>query len=182
MAQNELVILVDALDRELGTMDKLEAHQKGLLHRAISVFVFNEKNEMLLQRRALEKYHSAGLWTNACCSHPRPGESAQEAAIRRAQEEIGLSLQELTLETKYLYQCVFENGLTEYELDYLFVTTSSLQPLPDASEVMDWRWVTKENLQKELNHHPSQFTFWFKSIMADGLIQFPNPVPGNSDL
>src|ERR1700744_2758864 len=116
----EEVILVDEADVQLGTMEKIEAHRKALLHRAFSVFIFNSKGEMLLQQRAAEKYHSPGLWTNACCSHPRPGEETQAAAMRRLMEELGFTL-ELEKIFDFTYRSEFENGLTEFEFDHVFV-------------------------------------------------------------
>src|SRR5215468_430433 len=115
----EQVILVNELDEEIGTMEKLSAHEQGVLHRAISVFIFNEKGEMLLQQRASRKYHSGGLWTNACCSHPHPGEATHAAALRRLKEEMGFETS-LKKAFDFVYKTSFDNGLTEHEFDHVF--------------------------------------------------------------
>ena len=123
----EEVILVNEADEQIGVMEKMEAHEKGLLHRAFSVFIFNDKGEMLLQQRALNKYHSGGLWTNACCSHPRPGEDTLQAAKRRLMEEMGIETS-LTLKNSFTYKTAFENGLTEHEFDHIFIGTFNQEP------------------------------------------------------
>src|SRR5688572_19216713 len=120
-------------------MEKMEAHEKGLLHRAFSVFIFNDKGEMLLQQRALNKYHSGGLWTNACCSHPRPGEDTLQAAKRRLQEEMGIETP-LTLKTSFTYKTAFENGLTEHEFDHIFTGTFNGEPNINSTEVNSYCW------------------------------------------
>lgn len=159
----EQVILVDEQDRETGQMEKLEAHQKALLHRAISVFVFNSKGEMLLQQRALHKYHSAGLWSNTCCSHPRPGEANEAAATRRLREEMGLQ-GSLKHRFAFIYQVELEKGLSEHEYDHVFVGYSDTEPRINPEEVMAYRWIGLEELREELNQHPEQFTFWFRLL------------------
>ena len=128
----EYVILVDSNDSEIGVMEKMEAHEKGVLHRAFSVIIYNSKGEMLLQQRALHKYHSGGLWTNACCSHPRPGETIVDAGIRRLSEEMGL-VAELSVKTHFIYKASFDNGLTEHEFDHVFTGTyqGSIDPNPE---------------------------------------------------
>jgi isopentenyl-diphosphate Delta-isomerase len=138
MELNE-VILVDEQDVEIGSMEKLEVHQKGLLHRAFSVFVFNDKQELLLQQRALEKYHSPALWTNTCCSHPSPGETTISAARRRLQEEMGFDT-ELDFAFHFTYKAEFENGLTEHEFDHVFIGTFNDHFIPNPAEVMDIRY------------------------------------------
>ncbi len=156
----EEVILVNELDEQTGTMEKLEAHKKGLLHRAFSVFIFNHKNELLIHQRALGKYHSAGLWTNTCCSHPRPGESNIDAAKRRLLEEMGMKT-ELNPAFSFLYQKEFENGLTEHELDHVFVGFSNDTPVAEPSEVANWAYVNPDVILKELNDSPEKYTYWF---------------------
>ncbi len=124
----EFVILVDENDNDIGVMEKLQAHQEGKLHRAFSIFIFNDKNEMLMQQRSLSKYHSAGLWANSCCSHPRPNETIKDAANRRLYEEMGMSC-DLTIKTNFIYKSQFDNGLTEHELDYVLVGYSNQEPI-----------------------------------------------------
>ncbi|MEX2582486.1 MAG: isopentenyl-diphosphate Delta-isomerase [Gemmatimonadota bacterium] len=156
----EEVVLVDVRDNQLGTAPKLQAHREGRLHRAISVFLFNPAGEMLLQRRAGGKYHSAGLWSNACCSHPRPGEQPHAAAIRRLQEEMGIAAP-LDYAFSFVYKAELESGLWEHELDHVFVGTSTEIPSPDASEVGEWRWTSVDEVEAELEREPSSFTVWF---------------------
>lgn len=160
------VILVDENDRELGVMEKLEAHQKGLLHRAFSVFIFNQKKELLLQRRAMGKYHSEGLWTNTCCSHPAPGESLENAGKRRLLEEMGMDC-ELSHAFSFIYQVAVDNKLTEYELDHVLIGFSNRDPFPNCNEAMDFKWISLENLRKETEVNPDQYTAWFKIILED---------------
>ena len=164
----EHVILVDELDNEIGTMPKLEAHQKNQLHRAFSVFIWNSKNEMLLQKRASGKYHSPNLWTNACCSHPRQNESTIDAAHRRLQEEIGITTK-LTHSFQFIYQVAFENNLFENELDHVFIGKYDATPALNLDEVSEYRWVRMEDLQKEIEQAPSTFTYWFKYIIDNYL-------------
>lgn len=158
------VILVDTDDNEIGEIEKLEAHQKGLLHRAISVFIFNEEGEMLLHRRALEKYHSPGLWTNAACSHPEPGEASLDAAVRRLKQEMGIETGLKPVFT-FTYKADFENGLTEYELDHVFVGQWEGSPSPDPGEVAEWKWISPKDLIVELEVKPEGFTVWFKMVV-----------------
>jgi len=155
------VILVDEHDNEIGRMEKIEAHQKALLHRAFSVFIFNNKGEMLLQRRALHKYHSPGLWTNTCCSHPSPGESTLEAASRRLQEEMGFSCK-LTETEAFTYKAAFDNGLTEYEFDHLFSGTFNGTFNINPDEVEEYKWLSIAALDQWLTASPEMFTVWFK--------------------
>jgi isopentenyl-diphosphate delta-isomerase len=157
----EEVILVDENDVAIGKMEKLEAHQKGVLHRAFSVFIFNTKNELLLQRRALNKYHSAGLWTNTCCSHPRPKEETLEAANRRLKEEMGMEVS-LTFKTSFIYKTEFDNGLTEHEFDYVFFGNSNDNPIINKEEVDSFEWVDIDALKEKINNLPNEFTSWFK--------------------
>jgi len=160
MNQQEFVILVNEQDEEIGILEKMEAHEKALLHRAFSVFVFNAKHEMLLQRRALSKYHSAGLWTNTCCSHPRPGEAVADAARRRLKEEMGLETP-LRYKTQFIYKAPFDNGLTEHELDHVFTGTTNTNPVINPEEVDTYKWMSVEDIKLAIQQQPEQFTAWF---------------------
>lgn len=158
---NEYVVLVDEQDRETGTMEKMQAHLEGRLHRAISVFIFNSKKELLLQKRAAGKYHSPGLWTNTCCSHPRPGESVKQAARRRLMEEMGMET-DLHRSFTFVYRAEFDNGLTEHEFDHVFTGKSDVAPQPADEEVQAWRYVNIDMLETEMKADPAQFTEWFR--------------------
>lgn len=162
--EKRYVVLVDENDNEIGVMEKLEAHQKGSLHRAFSVFIFNQKGEMLLQQRALNKYHSAGLWSNACCSHPSPGENTRTAAINRLQQEMGLSC-DLKKKYSFIYKVTFENGLCEYELDHVFTGKSDAVPVPDNREVMNFQWKTLKDIHRSIADTPLMYTEWFLICM-----------------
>lgn len=155
----EHVVLVNERDDVLGTMGKLEAHEKGLLHRAFSAFVFDSEGRLLLQRRAAGKYHSAGLWTNTCCSHPRPGEALEAAAARRLREEMGL-ICPLEFSFSFIYKASFENGLHEHELDHVFFGQHDAPPDPDPAEVQEWRYASIAELTDELARTPARFTAW----------------------
>lgn len=157
----EYIILVDTNDRETGVIEKLEGHEKGLLHRAFSVFIFNSKKELLLQQRALNKYHSAGLWTNTCCSHPRPGEDCHAAANRRLKEEMGMEAA-LTYTTHFIYRTEFENGLCEHEYDHVFTGISDEQPQPNPEEVNAYCWLSIDDIKDRIKRKPEDFTSWFK--------------------
>jgi isopentenyl-diphosphate delta-isomerase len=157
----ENLILVDEFDNEVGSKEKLEVHQLGLLHRAFSVFVFNDKGEILLQKRNSSKYHSGGLWTNTCCGHPRPKELVADAAKRRLFEEMGFETI-LTKKFDFIYNAKFDNGLVENEFDHVFCGTFNQTPLPNALEVEDWKYVNWEWLMKDINLHPNHYTVWFK--------------------
>lgn len=155
------VILVDESDHAVGECEKLKAHTDGLLHRAFSVFIFNSKGEMLLQRRALDKYHSGGLWTNACCSHPAPGEETAAAALRRLKEEMGfITPVEKILD--FVYKTDFENGLTEYEFDHVFVGYYDGEIRFNSDEVMAFRYMDIDSVRNWLESDPEQFTVWFR--------------------
>jgi isopentenyl-diphosphate Delta-isomerase len=156
----EVVVLVDMFDNELGTAPKLQVHRDGVLHRAVSVFIFNPAGEMLLQRRAEDKYHSPGLWSNAACSHPRPGEEPVMAAERRLREELGVVLP-LRPTFSFLYRAEVTGELTEHELDHVFVGLTSDDPSPDPAEVSAWRWISRDALDEELAAAPERFTAWF---------------------
>lgn len=155
------LILVDENDREVGVEEKMRAHEKGFLHRAFSVFVFNQKGELLLQRRAFSKYHSGGLWTNTCCSHPRPGEETTAAAKRRLYEEMGFScpLREIF---SFVYREEFTNGLTENEFDHVLVGEWKGSPTPDKDEVEKWKWASLSDIERGLKENPDTYTCWFR--------------------
>lgn len=161
---SEKVILVNEQDEPVGVMDKLEAHEKGLLHRAFSVFIFNSKGELLLQQRALSKYHSPGLWTNTCCSHPRAGEENAEAAHRRLKEEMGFDC-ELEYKGSLIYKVQFGNGLFEHELDHVFTGVFDGIPQINPDEVASFRWITLQNLKNEIEKDSSYFTHWLQLIL-----------------
>jgi len=159
---DEFVILVDSFDVEIGVMEKMEAHMDGgTLHRAFSVFVFNTKGELLLQRRALSKYHSGGLLTNTCCSHPRPGELVKEAAVRRLQEEMGMTC-ELEKKFSFQYKAELDNELTEWELDHVLVGVTDTLPVINTDEVDSYEFKVIEEIKEELTAKPEKFTEWFK--------------------
>ena len=155
------VILVSPEDNPVGYMEKIEAHQKGLLHRAISVFIFNERKEMLIQRRALSKYHTPGIWSNTACSHPRKNETVMEAADRRLFEEMGMKTT-LKYGFKFLYKAEFSNGLIEHELDHVFFGYSSEKPSLNNSEVCDYKYLDQGSLEKMILQQPEVFSPWFK--------------------
>lgn len=159
----EKVILVNERDEPIGVMPKMEAHEKALLHRAFSVFVFNDDNELLLQQRALGKYHSPGLWTNTCCSHQREGESNIEAGKRRLMEEMGFET-ELTEVLSFIYKAPFDNGLTEHEFDHIMIGHYSEEPKINPGEVASWKWMSLEAVKKDMANFPENYTVWFKII------------------
>jgi isopentenyl-diphosphate Delta-isomerase len=156
----EEVILVNEQDEQVGSMEKMEAHYKGALHRAFSVFIFNNKNEMLLQQRAITKYHSGGLWTNACCSHPRPGESTIQAADRRLHEELGFSTS-IEKIFDFKYNASFNNGLIEHEFDHVYVGNFQGQVKPNPSEVQDYCYMSMKDILASTQSHPHKYTAWF---------------------
>lgn len=160
------VIVVNTEDEALGSMDKIEAHIKGILHRAFSVFVFNDRGEMLIQRRAPEKYHGGGLWSNTCCSHPQPGEVLEDAAFAQLQYEMGM---QCTLEKlfSFEYRAAVENDLIEHELDHVFLGYTNIDPQPNPKEVQDWQWITVAELSVRINERPEEFTVWFKTILPE---------------
>lgn len=157
------VILVDNNDNQIGLMPKLEAHEKGVLHRAFSVFIFNNHGELMLQRRALTKYHSPGLWTNTCCSHQRDGESNISSGKRRLNEEMGFDT-ELFEKTSFIYKAKFDNGLIEHEFDHVLVGSYNHSPIINSIEVDSWKWMSLENVKKDIKDHPGNYTAWFKII------------------
>ncbi|MGZ3753357.1 MAG: isopentenyl-diphosphate Delta-isomerase [Mucilaginibacter sp.] len=166
---SEIVILVDKRDNMLGTMEKIAAHRAGKLHRAFSVFIFNSEGELLLQQRALHKYHSAGKWSNACCSHPRPGEENISAAKRRLKEEMGLAC-ELVHGFNFIYKADVGDGLYEHEFDHVFFGTTDTRPLLDPLEVVAYKFISPEDLQTQLSQNPDEYTEWFK-ICFDRVIE-----------
>jgi len=159
----EKVILVNEKDEKIGLMPKMEAHEKALLHRAFSVFVFNDKNELMLQKRALHKYHSPGLWTNTCCSHQRDGETSIEAGKRRLQEEMGF-VTELEESISFIYKAPFDNGLTEHEFDHVLIGSYEENPILNEDEVADWKWMTLDDVNESMKSQPELYTVWFKII------------------
>lgn len=159
----EKVILVDENDNALGLMEKMEAHEKGLLHRAFSVFVLNDQNQLLLQRRALSKYHSGGLWTNTCCSHPREGETNLQACHRRLMEEMGFDC-EVEKVLDFIYKAELDSGLTEYEFDHVFIGKYNQDPVVNPEEVDSFKWIEMDKLEADIANNPDIYTEWFKII------------------
>jgi len=159
----EQVILVDEKDNKIGLMPKMEAHEKALLHRAFSVFVFNDKNELMLQQRAAHKYHSPKLWTNTCCSHQRDGETNLQAGKRRLQEEMGF-VTDLEEKTAFIYKAPFDNGLTEHEYDHVMIGYYSDKPIINKDEVASWKWMTLHAVKTDIEENPQIYTAWFKII------------------
>lgn len=160
----EEVVLVDTQDRAIGTMEKLEAHEKGLLHRAFSVLIFNSRGELLLQKRGKDKYHSGGLWTNTCCSHPRPSEPVHEASKRRLMEEMGIDLQPEFL-YKFIYKTTLDKQLVEHEFDHVFTGTYDGEPVINKNEVEDWKYVDLKTLKSDMAANADNYTHWFKIII-----------------
>lgn len=154
------VVLVNLNDDPVGTMEKMEAHRSPHLHRAFSIFLFNNQNEMLLQRRAFTKYHSGGLWTNACCSHPYPGERVEDAANRRLKEELGIGTR-LVKAFHFTYQAEFENGLFEHEFDHVFIGSFEGKVYPDPAEVADYCYKSIDEIKNDLELVPAAYTPWF---------------------
>ncbi|MEN9302300.1 MAG: hypothetical protein RL264_729 [Bacteroidota bacterium] len=163
---NEFVVLVDENDHALGEMEKMEVHEKGLLHRAVSVLVFNANNELLLQQRALGKYHSGGLWTNTCCSHPRPEERTVVAAERRLIEEMGMELK-LDFAFSFIYAANLDNDLTENELDHVFIGRSDETPHINTEEAMAFQWKSIEKIKSEMEINPEKYTAWFRILILE---------------
>lgn len=159
----DLVILVDEKDNPLGTMEKMEAHRLAKLHRAVSVFIYNSKGDWLLQQRAKHKYHSNSLWTNTACTHPYPKEKNIDAANRRLNEEMGLTA-ELTEIFDFIYIEKLDNELTEHELDRVFIGKSDTLPKINPKEVMDYKYISYENLKQDIEKNPENYTVWFKKI------------------
>ncbi|MGC1243345.1 MAG: isopentenyl-diphosphate Delta-isomerase [Chryseosolibacter sp.] len=160
----EHVILVDVNDKVVGTMEKMEAHRKGVLHRAFSVILFNDAGKLLLQKRSKSKYHSSGLWTNTCCSHPLPGETMDAATRRRLKQEMGIDLQP-TFSHRFIYKADLDHGLTEHELDHVYIGTFNGSPDINQKEVEDWKYVDLQSLKQDMRQNPSDYTAWFKLIV-----------------
>ncbi len=164
----EMINLVDIQGKVTGTIEKLEAHQKGLLHEAFSIFIFNSKKELLLQRRAIEKYHSGGLWTNTCCSHPRSGEDLYTAVHRRMIEEMGFDIPDIKRVYAFIYNVPLDKGLTEHEYDHVLVgkyTHEIINPNPE--EVCHYKWISMDELKKDAEINPEKYTEWIRIILED---------------
>lgn len=157
----ERVILVDERDRQVGSAEKMRAHAEGLLHRAFSIFVFDGRGRLLLQQRAISKYHSGGLWSNTCCGHPRPGETIAAAARRRLAEEMNFGC-DLRDGFKFLYRAELDNGLTEHEYDHVLVGSFEGEPLPNPAEVGAWRWAEMDELLCDLRERPEDYSYWLR--------------------
>ncbi len=161
MNMPEKVILVDKDDKEIGIGKKIKTHKEGKLHRCFSAFIFNSKNELLLQRRARSKYHSGGLWTNTCCSHPRPNEPTEKSVHRRLKEEMGFDCEVKEI-FSFIYKVKFDNGLWEHEYDHVFFGKFDGEPKPNPEEVDEWKWVGLEKLKKDIQENPDNYTYWLK--------------------
>ncbi len=164
--KEEEVILVNEFDEQIGLMPKLEAHEKAVLHRAFSVFILNENNEIMLQQRAHQKYHSPLLWTNTCCSHQRNGETNIEAGSRRLFEEMGFKV-ELKELFHFIYKAPFDNGLTEHELDHVMIGYFNGNPIINPDEVEDWKWMKIQDVKEDMVQNPEIYTVWFKIIFDE---------------
>ena len=162
--KSEKVILVDSADNAIGKMEKLDAHKKALLHRAVSVFIFNSKKRLLLQRRALGKYHSPGLWTNTVCTHPYPDETNKDAATRRLKEEMGLDA-DVSKIFDFIYKEKIDNELTEHEYDHVFIGFTDDSPMPDPDEVHECKYVDSNEILRQIKNVPEEYTVWFKKII-----------------
>jgi len=169
---SENVILVDTHDTPVGQMEKMEAHLKGELHRALSILIFNSNGEVLLQQRAFSKYHTPGLWSNTACSHPRPGEVSLEAATRRLEEEMGFTTT-LNESFDFIYKAHFENGLIEHEYDHVFFGTFDGKPAINPEEANDYKWINPVDLMEEMRSNPELYTVWFRIIMEKMEDRFP---------
>ncbi|MBU1046481.1 isopentenyl-diphosphate Delta-isomerase [Patescibacteria group bacterium] len=162
--EEKKIILVDDKDNEIGKGEKMKVHKEGKLHRAFSIFIFNSKKELLIQKRAINKYHNGGLWSNSCCSHPNYGESLGKATHRRLKEEMGFDCN-LVKMSSFIYRKKFENGLIEHEYDHIFVGEYEKEPVPNLEEVEDWRWINLEDLKNDILINSDNYTFWFKKIL-----------------
>lgn len=164
MPKEEQIILVDENDIQIGAMEKLEAHKKGLLHRAFSILIKNSKGEIMLQKRAIGKYHSGGLWTNTCCSHPRVGEGLATATHRRLKEEMGFDC-ELKEITTFTYHASLDHGLQENEFLHVYAGEHNDDPIVNPEEADDWKWMSLSKLKKDVAKHPYNYTSWFKIVL-----------------
>jgi isopentenyl-diphosphate delta-isomerase len=160
------VILVNKNDEEIGTMEKMEAHLQGMLHRAFSILIFNSNRKLLIHRRAFGKYHSEGLWTNTCCSHPFPGEDLVDAANRRLKEEMGMKTHLSSL-FSFIYRAELENDLVEHELDHVLIGFTDEEPLVNPEEVCDFKWMAMHEIEQDIETNPSEYTAWFKKIILE---------------
>jgi len=157
------IILVDKKDNEIGVGEKLKVHQEGKLHRAFSIFIFNSKGEMLLQKRAKTKYHSPGLWTNTCCSHPGPNKNLEEEAKRRLKEEMGINCQ-----LKEIFSFIYKvnlGSLIEHEFNHVFIGKFNGKPIVNAKEADDWEWINTKELKKDVRKNPEKYAYWFRLIL-----------------
>ena len=168
---NEDVILVNENDEQIGIMPKLDAHQKGLLHLAFSAFIFNDKDELLLQKRANNKYHSGGLWTNTCCSHPRLGEEIHSAVLRRLNEEMGIDC-EVKFVFSFTYKAKLDQDLIEHEFDHVFIGISNQLPIINRDEVADWKYKNLKSLSEDIKTNPDNYTEWMKLCFDRILLAF----------
>lgn len=168
MVEKEDVVLITEQDEPIGLMEKQEAHVAGVLHRAFSVFIFNAKGELLIQQRAFEKYHTPGKWTNTCCSHPRDGETYEEGAIRRLQEEMGFTCP-IEYQFNFIYKADVGQGLTEHELDHVFKGVYNEEPVINPEEVAAYKWIDFDELQQDIQNNPEQYTPWFRIILKEYL-------------
>lgn len=168
---DDLLILVDEHDNEIGVSDKLSVHQSGVLHRAFSVFIFNSNGELLLQQRADSKYHSPGLWSNTCCSHPKPGENNLEACKRRLTEEMGMQCI-IEFSFSFIYKFQFSNGLIEHEYDYVYLGYTNDLPKLNKMEVKEWKYISLQDLENEILNHPEYYTAWLKICLPKVIEHF----------
>ena len=166
---DEQVVLVNEADAEIGLMSKQEAHEKGVLHRAFSVFIFNSRGEILLQQRASSKYHSPGLWSNTCCSHPRKGEQVSDAAARRLKEEMGMNC-DLKHAFHFIYRAELDNSLIEHELDHVFFGFTDTLPQINEQEVQAWKYMTADSLIQDIHSNPERYTAWLKIVFERVII------------
>ncbi|NVP17279.1 isopentenyl-diphosphate Delta-isomerase [Candidatus Gracilibacteria bacterium] len=162
----ENIIIVDEFDNQIGVGEKMEVHEKALLHRAFSILVFNSKGELMLQQRDLSKYHSGGLWTNTCCSHPRENETLENAIHRRLQEEMGFDT-ELTKKTQFIYKAVLDKGLTEHEYLHVYKGFYDDEPKLNREEAMDYRWISTNDLKLDIQKNKQNYTAWFYKIVNE---------------
>ena len=169
----DFVVLVNQNDKKIGLMPKMEAHEKGVLHRAFSILIFNRNKELMLQKRNSNKYHSPGLWTNTCCSHQKDGESNINAGMRRLKEEMGFSTKLRELDS-FIYKVKFENGLIEHELDHILVGEYNSEIKPNSEEVDDWKWMELEDIKNDIKINSDKYTEWFKIIMENNYNQLKN--------
>lgn len=166
MTPEEYIILVNSADEQIGALGKMEVHTKGLLHRGFSIFIQNEKGDFMLQKRAMSKYHSGGLWTNTCCGHPRDGEELEAATRRRLQEEMGFDcpLSELFV---FTYKVNLDNGLIENEIDHVFIGTFEGEPRLNPQEADDWKWIPRNVVETDTREHPDRYTYWFNAALRN---------------